>query len=143
MKLSQAEIDELYSDALPLIEKTIAALESYPMNNSTIEGRVKGELKYLRQRIMKKDLAVPQAYHNEMRTIAYAITNATVGADQSIDADLGRIYAILFVGRPLLKEKHIPWLLAQLDTLAKISSKDKAVPTEFAEAALPLFAKLK
>src|SRR5271166_3112083 len=52
--------EELYGDAIPLIEKTIAALEEYPESNATIEGRVKGELKYLRQQILKRDLRIPK-----------------------------------------------------------------------------------
>jgi len=135
--------EELYGDAIPLIEKTIAALEEYPESNATIEGRVKGELKYLRQQILKKELAIPQADHREMKTIAHVVANFAVGKDQSIDDNLGAIYSILFVGRPLLKEKYVPWLLEQVDTLVKIVSEDNEMSAEFAERALTLFDKVR
>ena len=143
MKLSPAAVDELYSDALPLIEKTIDALKTYPDGNSTIEGRVKGELKYLRQQILMKELAVPQSDQREMKTIAHVITHAAVGADRTIDDDLGTIYSILYIGRPLLKEKHVPWLLEQVDTLVKQVSKNNAISATFAERAGAVFEKMR
>jgi hypothetical protein len=143
MKLSDAAVEELYSDALPLIEKTISALKTYPEGNATIEARVKGELKYLRQQILRKELAVPQSNYEEMRTIAYAIGHAAVGTDRMIDDDLGAIYSILCVGRPLLKEKHVPWLLEQIHTLVKQVPKSNSTSAAFAERAEALFNKMR
>jgi hypothetical protein len=137
------EVEELYSDAIPLVEKTINALEGYPENNATVEGRVKGELKYLRQQILAKQLPIPQADQREMKTIAHVLANFAVGADPSIDDNLGTIYSILFVGRPLLKEKHVPWLLEQVNTLVKIVSEGSEMSAEFAELALALFEKVR
>jgi hypothetical protein len=42
-----------------------------------------------------------------------------------------------------LKEKHIPWLLGQVDTLLKMVTKDNAISAEFAEQALGLFEKVR
>jgi hypothetical protein len=130
-------IEEEYADALAAIADLRRALGPRPLTNDTPDGRVLLEMAWIEQEIGRQQLPIPvdasyagTIYYltgsNELLSLPGGVPD-TAGVKDA----LGRLYRVL-QGIGLIKQRHVPVLIAMIDDLCTDADKvrDQLDPEE-------------
>lgn len=121
-------IEEEYADALEAIADLRRALGERPLTNDTPDGRVLLEVAWVEQEIERQRLPIP-VDASYAGTIYYLVGSnellhlpGGVPDPAGIKDALGRLYRIL-QGEGLIKQRHVPVLIAMIDDLCADADK--------------------
>lgn len=108
-------IDEEYTDALDAVSKLRLVLGSHRSMNDTVEGRFLLELAWIEQEIAANRLPIP-VHPSYVGTVNYLIGSGELNSVPGFQDPHKRLYRVLS-GIGLMKQRHLPVLIAMIDDL--------------------------
>ncbi len=133
-------IEEEYADALAAIAEMRTALGSRRLTNDTPEGRLLLNINWVEQEIGTRRLPVPPD-RSYIHTILYLVGSEELSSVEGLKNALAKLYLVL-TGVGLMKQRHVPVLIAMMDDLlaetakcSSVSSAERARMDEMASLA--------
>jgi hypothetical protein len=106
-------IEEEYQDAMAAIADLRRALSGKVETNSTPEGRLLLELRWIAQEIDSRRLPIP-VDKSFVGTVFYLIGSNELSGISGVEDPLGRLWLVL-KGYGLMKARHVPVLIAMME----------------------------
>jgi len=119
---------EQYQDVLLNIEKALTLLSGYQETDSTAEGRMISQLKWLKGEALANRLPIPvdTAWTSTLR---YVYTDHALDHIKGIRKYLHALMVILVDGELLTKQRHYPAVAREVDQLLSILGSARKVST--------------
>lgn len=109
-------VEEQYSDMLEIIDYILPLLAPYDFNNSTSEGRLRGELKWAKQEVESKRFPIP-GKRSTLATVNYLSMNYYLPADMmNIREELGHLVSLVTCNG-FIKSRHYPRIIEFINQL--------------------------
>lgn len=121
-------IEEEYFDAWQAISKLRDALGPHRLTNDTPEGRLLLELAWIEQQIAARSLPIP-VHPSYVGTVNYLIGSGELNFYSGFQEAHKNLYRVL-TGIGLMKQRHVPVLIAMIDDLLKDASNCASVTAE-------------